>query len=128
MRPHLPTLAAVSLLASTAFAQPAMQQTKVFTFPAIQAGACTMPAGATMTLSADGTGTWKASSTTASSPAKVMQVQLYGEAEDGTPLFFSGNFASPRMEPGHHYEWGGTVKFDPGLLPAIHLMRAWSSC
>ena len=127
MRLHLATLVAVSLAASTAFAQPA-HQGKIFTFPQIRSGACVMPAGATLTLSPDGTGVWKASSANDGTAAKVWHVQLFGESASNTTLFFSGNFQSPPMAAGKNYEWTGTMKFDPGLLPAINHIRAWSQC
>lgn len=128
MRPHLAMLAAASLVASSAFAQPA-SQSKVFTFPQIRSGSCVMPAGATLTLSPDGTGVWKAAtSTDTAGPAKVWHVQLFGESSNNTTLFFSGNFQSPPMESGKQYQWTGTMKFDPGILPAINHMRAWSHC
>ena len=127
MRLHLATLAVVSLAASTAFAQPA-HQGKVFTFPQIRSGACVMPAGATLTLSPDGTGVWKAASANDGTAAKVWHVQLFGESANNTTLFFSGNFQSPPMASGKNYEWTGTMKFDPGLLPAINHIRAWSQC
>lgn len=128
MRIHLATLAAASLVATAAFAQ-APSQSKVYTFPQIRSGSCVMAAGSTLTLSPDGTGVWKArTSNDGSGPAKVWHVQLFGESANNTTLFFSGNFQSPPMTSGKTYEWTGKMKFDPGLLPAINHMRAWSHC
>lgn len=126
MRPHLVTLIAASLIASTAFAQPA-NQTKTFIFPEIHSGVCTLD-HATLTLQSNGTGVLQATTATGAALDEAMTVQLYGETTDNTTLFFSGNFTSPRMAPGQTYNWTGKMKFDPGLLPAVNHIRVWSSC